>query len=789
MEKIKPNRHTLLMKYPSSWWSQFWREGLVSGNGIIGANVYGGSKTETVMLCHKDLWSAGSPQELPDVSHLLEQTRAKMDKGEFLDASWTLANELTEQGYKTSLSKPFPLADLKSTITPKLGFSHYLRALNMKTGEVMSQWDDDDIFYKRSLFVSRADNVIVYKIEASKKAMEVKFDIDIHKGSQKPNYFTALDENKQTAAENEFLYYKSNSGNRDLGAVVKIIPQSGNLVTKSKSIAVSESDSVLVLVKLFADGDFEKQWAIGKEALNKLADNYDYLLKRHKDLHEKLYMSASLKLGKCKNTPNEELLLNAFDEASSNELIEKMWHVGRYLFISGTDEKGNPFPLYGLWGGDYNLMWSHNMANENTQMIYWHTNVGNLMNFNKALFNYHNSKIEDYKNNAKKLYGCNGIFLTAGTTPNISAPNQIVPVIMNWTGAGAWIAQHYYQHYLYTQDKEFLKETVIPFMIEIANFYEDFIKFDENGNIKIYPSVSPENTPINFMPPPELIKAHPMPTTINSTIDIALVKELFTNMLAINEEVHMFDDRKEKWEKILNSIPEYKANADGAMREWQPDIYEDNYAHRHLSHIYPVFPGYEINSENNPEVFKACEKAVELRKIDSQTGWSLAHMACIYARFGRGNDAMNCLNNMAKASLLRNLITLHNDWRNMNISLSMDSAPVQMDANMGYVNAVQEMLIYSSPSLVKLLPALPSNFSKGKAENFRFCGGTVNFKWNISKNIFNAVFNADKEMTFEIKLPVQFKDYKFETTGEILNSTENKIKIHLKAGEALKINS
>jgi alpha-L-fucosidase 2 len=781
MNKIKKSRHTLIMKYPSTWWHDNWREGLVSGNGIVGANVYGGTKTETVMLNHGMLWHAGRQDELPDVSECLAKTRQEMDLGNFKEASWILTNALKDKEYKTNLSKPFSMADFKSTITPKLGFEKFLRAVNMKTGEVSSQWYDADTFYRRDLFVSRADDVVVYRTTATNTSMEIKFELGIHKSFKKPapDCCKQLEDNKKLNVSDGYMYFSGlNDNGQEYGLVIKIIAPNANIISEEESIKVSNCNNVLVLAKLFVNEASDTKFEQLKGELDALSENYDYLLSRHKAIHEKLYNSASLKLGKVKNKSNEELLLEAYNKETSPELIEKMWRFGRYLFISGTDEKAYPFPLYGLWGGDYKLMWSHNMANENTQMIYWHSNVGNLVQFNKALFEYYNSKLPQFRLNAKNLFGCNGIYMTAGTTPDVSAPNQVVPVIMNWVGAAAWIAQHYYSHYLYTKDITFLKETALPFMAEVANFYEDYITFYEDGSIKLYPSVSPENTPSNFMPPANVHMAHPMPTTINSTIDLALVKELFTNMLAINDEHQLFEDKKSVWEKIIASIPEYKVNSEGAMREWQNEMFEDRYDHRHLSHIYPVFPGYEINSENNPELFKACEKAVELRKIDAQTGWSLAHMACIYARFNRGNDAMKCLNNMAKASIINNLFTLHNDWRAMNISLDMDPSPVQLDANLGYVNAIQEMLIYSSKSLVKLLPALPDVMYKGKVKDFRFCAGTVSLQWNTKQNVFKAELKAEQATMIELKLPNEFKNYQFETNNaELLKQEENRLTI------------
>ena len=280
------------------------------------------------------------------------------------------------------------------------------------------------------------------------------------------------------------------------------------------------------------------------------------------------------------------------------------------------------------------------MANENIQMMYWHTNIGNLEELNKALLDYYISRLDSFKECAKKLYGCNGIFIPAGTTPNMPLPCQLVPVIINWTGAAGWLAQYYYKYYSYTGDTEYLHSVVLPFMKAAADFYEDFIVFDKNGHIKIYPSVSPENSPLNFIPKDNVDMAHPMTSAVNSTMDLAIIKELFTNLIELCVEHNIYGNKIKIWENIVNSIPEYSVNKDGAVKEWQDDDFEDRYYHRHLSHIYPVFPGDEITT--NDDMVSVFEKAVDLRDISAQTGWSQAHMASIYARFNRGNDAMDC---------------------------------------------------------------------------------------------------------------------------------------------------
>jgi len=362
--------------------------------------------------------------------------------------------------------------------------------------------------------------------------------------------------------------------------------------------------------------------------------------------------------------------------------------------------------------------------------------------------------MDTFRENAGKLFGCRGIYMTAGTTPNISVPNQVVPVIINWVGAAGWIAQHYSAYISYRPEEEaYIRSEILPYLEETAAFYEDFIRYKEDGSIKIYPSVSPENTPQNFMPPLSEMIAHPMPTTINSTIDLAIVKEFFRNLIEIETKYGCRKEHIEVWKGILKSIPPYKINEFGAIREWQEDDFEDRYDHRHLSHIYPVFPGNEVNSVDHPQEMEKYKKAVALRKIDAQTGWSMAHMAAIYARFEEGEKAAECLDNMAKSCLLPNFFTLHNDWRGMSITLDMDPAPVQLDAVLGYVNAVQEMILYASKDLLKILPALPRRLNSGRIHNFCYPDGKISMCWNRQEKRLNVKLKAERGHTIRVCMP------------------------------------
>ncbi|MBD2868739.1 glycoside hydrolase N-terminal domain-containing protein [Paenibacillus sp. IB182493] len=756
------------MSYPASWWRNMWREALPAGNGVAGASVFGGVQEETVLLNHAKLWHWGHRDELPDVGGTLAETRRLMDERRYAEASWLLANALKERGYGTKLASRFPLAAIRLAMPCGGAFRAYGRTLAMDSGEVAVGWTDGDRRYRRRLFVSRADDAIVYEIDAGgEAAVSGEIGLALHPSDRWADTpeFKALERTAESGADvaggaGWCWFAATNDDGTEYGAVMRVVPEGGSVEAADGVLRFEGASRVLALAKLFVFGERRSDWPRLKGELSALAldegASYDGLLERHIALHRPLYRSASLSLdGDADSRSNERLLLDAYEGEAPAALVRKMWAYGRYLFISGTSaaEQAEPFGLYGLWGGDYRLVWSHNMANENVQMMYWHAHAGGLGELVPSLFRYYGGLMDDFRDNARKLYGCRGIYIPAGSTPGIGVPNQIVPVILNWTGAAGWLARHYVEHYRYTGDKRFLRETAIPFMREALRFYDDFLVLNEEGRYKMYPSVSPENTPLNYMPADGKPLAHPMPTAINATMDVAILKELLRHLIEASRETGGDSREEGKWAEMLERLPAYETNADGAVREWLHPDFDDRYAHRHLSHLYPVFPGQEVTRESDPALFTAFETAVRRREICAQSGWSLAHMAAVYARLGDGDRSLECLDILSRSSLLPNLFTLHNDWRGMGVSMNMLAAPVQLDANMGWVNAVQEQLLQASPGLVKLLPALPSRWKKGRLAGWRFHTGTLSLEWDREACRFRAELTADRDTDVTVKLP------------------------------------
>ena len=448
-----------------------------------------------------------------------------------------------------------------------------------------------------------------------------------------------------------------------------------------------------------------------------------------------MFNKTRLTLSNEENASNEQLFLNSYGGKVDARFIEKMADFGRYLLISSSVGCEFPANLQGLWNGAYSPAWACTFFNnENIQMAYWQAYAGNLSEATLPLFSLYERFFDDYRENAKNLFGCRGLLLPLFMDNSNGKKENTQPHVLYWTGSSAWIGAIYYDYYLYTGDEKFLRERAYPFMKEAALFYEDFMVYDERGKLKSYPSNSPENNPGG-----DFEGALQVSVAINSTMDFALLKELLSNLVSAAEKLGVDEEKRGEWLKMLSAIPEYEINEDGAIKEWLHPDFKDNYHHRHQSHIYPLFPGFEVNEENNPTLFEAMRVAVNKRLViglKSQTGWSLAHMANIYARLGDGDGAKRCLDLLIRFCTGANLYTYHNDWRNMGVTLKYmhaGHAPYQVDANMGFVSAVYEMLLYSDNDKIKLLPAIPKELSKGKIEHIQARGGfDVTIEWDES---------------------------------------------------------
>ena len=698
------SRHIYTMKKPAAWHKELWREALPLGNGLTGVLIPGAIGKESITFTRHDLWEGGSDNPVPDVTDTFRKMREALDRGDYAAANQNnLKEALLAKGYADDRDTPYPVGWLQIDFEPPGLFYHYRRGVNMQTGEAFVRFESDGCNYLRRCFVSRATDVTVLRFTADRPfTMQFRFDLYREAG--------------QSEIRPDGLFLRSADG--DSAVNVHLAGSYSSTVLES-SLEVTGSDYML-LIRCSSNGsDSSLEGVLGK--------TYEELLAEHVALHRPLYDAVSIELAPEEDfeLSNEEMLDQAYDDKASLALLERLWRFGRYLFISAANEAGNPVPLYGLWHGKDHLTWSQYVANENVEITYWHVLAGGLAYSVPALLRYYTGKTKRFQECARNLFGCRGIWVSAYTTPHASGVPVPVAVISDWISCAGWLCHHFWDYYIYTKDDQLLREEILPFMYQAALFYRDYI-VQEGDSLRIYPSVSPENTPEGF----------PGVVAQDATMDYAILKELLTNLLEGIRITGMYQDEADSFRQLLSRIAPYQINADGAVREWMnPDI-PDHYYHRHLSHLYPVFPGTEVTQSNQPELWKAFEQAVHLRKLGAQSGWSLAHMANIYARMHDGERAAECLDGMTKSVVLNSLLTVHNDWRNMGTTVYWHgAATLQLDADFGAVNAIQEMLFCRQPDALSFLPALPDRLPCGMAKGLVFPEGTADVAWNESGEV------------------------------------------------------
>jgi len=743
-----------------------WQDALPSGNGSIGAMVYGSICNETILFNHEELWHEGSEMILPNISNNLSGLRELLEKKRYFEADSFLSEKFKDLGYEPSMPYYHPAFDMKVEMKSENEFELYKRTLSCDTGEIVVSWKDGATTFERKLFVSKADNVVVYSIQASNLE---KINCDIHLAPHDLNDSFDFNGNNidsqirfSQSVTNTFTTiigtYKTGG---EFGGTAYVVTDGGKVSSNNKKLNITNANKVLILISLFANNESTEALKEMMKNLLGLPADYNTLYERHVVIHKNIFTRMSFKLENTTcETPNEQLLLDVYQGNISNELIEKLFNFGRYLIISSSSENSLPANLQGIWNGNYFPAWCSAFFNNiNIEMNYWQALPGNIAEVTECFFTYYESLLDDFRENATKLFGCRGINVPLYTSPNKGIIRDLQSQCIHWTGGAAWIAQLFYDYYLFTENTDFLKDRAIPFMKETALFYEDFLFEGKDGFFVSAPSNSPENTPPEYWTDKEfnnpIIKI-----AINSTMDFAMIKEVLNNLCHACELLDMDKDNVFKWKGMLKKIKAYEINEDGALKEWIHPDFADNYHHRHHSHMYPLFPGIEITEESDLENFEACRIAIDKRLqvgLVQQSGWSFSLMANEYARLGEGDKALKSIELLTRSCIVDNLFNCHSDSRNQGISEKFiwgREAPFQIDANLGLTAAILEMLVFSTPSMIKILPALPQKWPKGKATGI-LCRGCieVSIAWDMEEHRIIVEFLSQSSKCITVKFP------------------------------------
>lgn len=737
---------------PSRWWGEKWREGLYLGNGKISANVYGGAAEERVLINDAALKWMGRTTVVPDISVKIRDVRKKIDAGDFMGAQAILPSALQQKNFRSQPEYPLPLCELD------LHFSHsdiptnYCRLLNMETGQATVSYVVDGTKFVRDTFVSRADNLVAFRITKQGGAT-INFNLSfalMHRVNSRTYEGTCImPEGVQTTNDKQFLTFaaRNDDNGTDFGAVAKLNVLGGGVRTENGVTYVSNAQSVTILIKTFVEGSREKEWANLKTQLNSIKDGYDKLFKAHAALHAKLYGSVDVSLCSQKDAFIEDLLLETDGGNLPPLLVEKIYKFSRYLMVAGTAGDGDFLSPCGLWNGCYKPYRAFTCLSGELELTYLHAFCGNMFGSLEKTFDYFENNVEDYRNNAQRLFGCRGIVVPVVAAPKTGRLGSTDVFAVHFTGCGAWICNFYYKYACYSQNQKFLKTRLIPFMKEVAAFYADFLVSTPNG-LETNPSVLPMRIADSYK-----ITDRPV-VAKNSQLDFSLLKDLLTNLIEACETCKVKVDAT--WQKLLDQIPPIQLASDGSIKEFVNSIISVDYTGVSNGTLYPAYFGNDVSWQSSEETVQAyLTTADKKRSVPSvQNSYNVTVLGAVYARLGDAYGAKICLTNAIRGCAMNNLVFVDKDWRGMGICGSGVWTPVQLHANMIFANDVQQMLLYSCKNVIKIFPALPSDwknvqFSGLLAEN----GVAVSVKVDESKNTLFVKLESKKQTEVDLVLP------------------------------------
>jgi alpha-L-fucosidase 2 len=680
---------------------------LLQGNGEMAALVYGHPHNETIILSHCDLYLPLSQPLLPiNQADKLEEIRKLILEGKGTEAAQIPVDISMDEGYDGQIwSNPYiPAFDLR-ILTSSGNVEKYTRSVNYETGETFVSWMQNNNHIERKQFISRADSFLVIKIVAQ-DPVDLTFWFE-----QRPvawNQWDYINDNIESTtnyANDISLFYKSEFVHQWEGSLAgfvgeaKLVSFNGDLTTALNEIKLTNTTEAVLVLKIDTYSTNESPNSVFVK--NNVNFNYDRLLDSHKRVHTELYNRVKFNLGNTEsdlNTDSEVVNLQAKQNVT-NDIIVKRFYASRYNILSATGI--NPPNLQGIWGSSWQPPWSSDYTHDGNLPVaissFLSSNMPELM---MSYFDYHDARRPDYRKNAKKLYGCRGIQVPSHSSTNgYNVHFDPIWCLTFWNGGAAWASHFYYDYWLYTNDTTFLKSRAYPFMKEAALFYEDFLTKGNDGKYIFNPSYSPENNPLN----------NPSQATVNAAMDVMLANELFQNLIkagkVVNEDTLLINT----WNDILQNLPEYEVNSDGFLKEWLWTDYQDNYDHRHISHLYGLYDIIDQQFNNSEELKKGALKVVKeklnLRK--SEKGgimvFGLVQLAWVAANLGDEALVEEIINMLSSYYWSDSFATYHDPEGLFN-----------MDLSGGYQTAIIRSLVYSEPGFLDIFPAKPPSWKNGE---------------------------------------------------------------------------
>ena len=710
-----------------------WENALPVGNGRLGAMVFGRTDEEQIQLNEDTYWSGGpystvvkgSYKALPEIQKLIFE-------GQYRKAHTLFGRRL--MGYPVEQQKYQALANLVIKYPGKDPVSAYRHQLDLDTAIATTSYEQNGVRYVREVFVSPIDQVIVVRLTSDKPG-KISFTAQLrgYRNTAHSNYATDYFRMDSYGGDGLKLSGKSADYMGIEGKVryqvrLRALPKGGSTQVNADELMVQGADSVTLVISaatnfvsykdLSADPNARVE-SIMNAAAGKL---FDSLRTAHLKEHQRLFRRVDMHLPAMANSqlPTDERL-KAFNGSNDPALAVLLFQFGRYLLISSSRPGTQPANLQGIWNKDMNPPWdSKYTTNINTQMNYWPAEVGNLSECTEPLFKMINDLTDQGSEVAREHYGAHGWVHHQNTDLwRVAAPMD-GPSWGTFTTGGAWLSTHLWEHYLFTGDKEFLKE-YYPVLKGSAEFFLDsLVPHPRYGWMVTAPSTSPENFPaipstVSFF---DELTTFDTSTSIcaGSTIDMQILRDLFTDVEQAAEVLGIDQDFRKKVSEMRTKLAPMQVGRKGNLQEWIDDWDETEKSHRHISGLWGLYPGHQISSRRTPKLAAASQVVLEQRGLPGN-GWASAWKAASWARLG---NATRALENIDYA--------IHN--YTFNSLLSICSKAMQVDGSLGMSAAIAEMILQSHEDELNLLPALPESWKTGEVTGLCARGSfEVGMRW------------------------------------------------------------